>query len=223
VAHSSDVPFSEGGHGDYNTKEAPMILVQDKDTKAIKASFSVGFTRKDNSDYTEGNIIYPGTIDFRNIDKDPEPELVTVWEINWGGSDGTKTIVVLDKVGDTMIPIGGLDGSPEDNSHFYLTDTISNKKIEFNTTRASDYTRVADINNDGISEILFASYHWEQDEGHYGDHIWDLYVYELTENGKKIPSWWNEGKSYTTTSKIGFDSDGEFKLMNEFTSKVKKI
>jgi hypothetical protein len=147
---------------------------------------------------------------------------LTIWGIHWGGSDGAKGVIILDKVGENMIPVAGLRSSIDDTSHFYILDKIKNNKVEFATTRASDFTKVADINQDGVSELLFGSYKWEQDEGHYGDHIWDLEVYELSEKGSAIPAWWNEGKSYTTTQKFGFGEDEEAKLYSEFASKVKK-
>jgi hypothetical protein len=39
VANSTDIPLGDGGHGEYNPIETPLIIVQDKADKKIRSQY----------------------------------------------------------------------------------------------------------------------------------------------------------------------------------------
>lgn len=220
VSSSSTSPLSIEEPESYDEKASPLIIIQDVKTKKITSIYEITFGGKRYEKDNMGNLISPGYINFRNLDKDEEKEIYTEWNISYGGSGGLKGIIILDKVGDKWVPLKAIPEDPNDDSKVVLTEKLSNQKAEFPVTGLTGYVRIADLNKDGLSEVLLGSYIWDKEESHFSEHYWNLKVYEL--NKASIPTWWNNGLAYKTDQKIGFEENDSYKLFEVFQSRLNK-
>lgn len=220
VSSSSTSPLSIEEPESYDEKASPLIIIQDVKTKKITSIYEITFGGKRYEKDNKGNLISPAYINFRNLDEDEEKEIYTEWTISWGGSGGLKGIIVLDKAGDKWVPLKAIPEDRNDDSKVVLTEKLSNQTAEFPVTSLISYVRIADLNRDGLSEVLLGSYVWGKEESHFSEHHWNLRVYEI--NNGNIPNWWNNGSAYTTEDKIGFEENDSYKLFELFQSRLSK-
>lgn len=220
ISYSSTSPNSIDEPDEYDEKASPLIIIQDVKTKKITLIYEISFGGKNYENDNKGNLIHAATINFRNLDKDEEKEIYTEWNISYGGSGGLKGIIILDKVGDKWVPLKAIPKDPNDDSKVVLTEKLSNQRAEFSVTGLTGYVRIADLNKDGLSEVLLGSYIWDKEESHFSEHYWNLRVYEI--NNANIPNWWNNGLAYKTDQKIGFEENDSYKLFEVFQSRLNK-
>lgn len=159
-----------------------------------------------------------------NVDADPEGEIISEWGLNWGGSDGLKSLVIFDVQGNKVIPVLGYPSTLKiRDDQIVVKDLKGNGEYRFPVMGLSSFTDYSDLNKDGNSELLYGDYFWDSHdptESHFSPHFWDLSVYEFTDQGFQSASWWNDGQVYRTEKKIGFENADMIKLNDLFRSKV---
>jgi hypothetical protein len=227
VVTSNTAPDTlEGGYDPYDEKASPMIIIQDANTEELKAVYEIVFDRKNTKEFNTGNIVRPQQIEFKDIDGDNVKELITEWDIYWGGSGGLIGLAVFKQEGNTFIPVTGYPSEiiyPGTDSSLLVTEKKSNNKLELPVIGTSQYEKFVDLNTDGKVDFLYASYDWlPEEEGHFGPHHWDLRAFEFKDNKYQIASWWNEGKEFKTKEKIGFEDLEQYKIYESFTTLTKK-
>lgn len=220
ISYASTSPNSIEEPDKYDEKASPLIIIQNAQTKKITSIYEITFGGKQYEKDNKGNLISPAYINFRNLDKDEEKEIYTEWDISWGGSGGLKGIIILDRVGDKWIPLKAIPENSIDDTKVLLTEKLSKQTAEFPVTGLTSYVKIADLNRDGLSEVLLGSYIWDKEESHFSEHYWNLRVYEI--NNANIPNWWNNGLAYKTDERTGFEDQDNYKLFETFQSKVTK-
>lgn len=225
IAYSNTSPNSLAEDADiYDKKASPLIITQNAETKGINAIYEITFRLKENPNEDSGNIIFPQTVEFKDINGDSKKELITRWSITWGGSGGLMGMAIFELKDDILVPFTGY---PQDISmegeNIIITDRFSKDQITLPAISISTYTNLWDLNNDKVPEFLFGEYEWQKGEAHFGEHYWNLQVFELKDGRYQIANWWNEGKTLKTSKKYGFFEYGGIptvgELMTEFNSK----
>lgn len=200
----------------YDEKASPLIITQNAGTKEINAIYEISFKREKNPDYNSGNIIFPKTIEFKDINGDSKKELVTVWEISWGGSGGVMGMAIFEENDGFFIPVTSYPKKISLQGYeMILTEEVLKNQIAVSAIGSNVYTNLTDLNNDKKPEFLYGDFEWQAGEGHLGEHLWNLQVFELKNNKYQIADWWNKGKTFKTSKKYSFFSRGEFPSIEE--------
>lgn len=159
-----------------------------------------------------------------NIDDDPEDEIISEWELDWGGSGGLKSLVVFDVNGDKITPVLGYPMDLKVRDDQIIVKGLKDKgDYRFPVVVSDSFTEYSDINGDGKAELLYGNYYWDLKdplESHFSPHPWDLSVYEFTDKGLTVSPRWNAGRVYRTNEKIGFEETDREKIIRLFREKL---
>ncbi len=199
----------------YDKNASPIIIIEGKNNQRPTSVYEITISHE--GDNFTGNTIKPEAIEFKDFDNDKIPELYTEWSLSFGGSDALKGVIVFKNDKDIIKPIQGFPGK---GKSLVITDLVSRKVTTLPLISWSSYSKFEDINNDSMLEFLYATYDWKPEESHYEPHFWNLSVYELKQWQYEPSKWWNTGKPYKTTEKIGFGEQDKNRLISIFREKV---
>lgn len=228
VAYSNTSPNSLAEDADpYDKKASPLIIVQDSQNKKIKRIYEISFNSEENHNNYSGNIISPKRVEFIDLDGDLSKELLTEWTMSEGGSGGLVGMIAFKKEGDDLFPSLAYPtkvATPIEKASMRLTEKVENKILEGPIIGRSEFTKLTDLNGDKKPEFLYGNYEWLVGEAHFGEHYWNLQVFELKDGKYQNANWWNGGKTLKTSKKYGFFESQDFpsiqELMAEFNSNI---
>lgn len=221
--YTTSCPYGDSGDGTtcgHDSKQSPLIVIEDAKTKKVLSVFEVGF--KNNSDIETGNNI--ALVDYQFTDDTfADFGFLTEWVVWWGGSSGYKGMAMFQKEGDKLLPVNGYFGETSPESNLSLTDKLTGETYSFPVITDSYFTSYDDLNKDGKTDLLYGKWKWDlQKESHYEARPWYLQVYELNINRFEVAQWWNNGAEYKTGENIGYEKKDKLRLLEIFNSVYKE-
>lgn len=174
-------------------KKPPLVWLQD--TNDI---YEIIFT----GEYGDTGI-WENEFKTIDIDGDKKEELITEWNLNWGGSGGFKGLVVWKYENGSITPIIGYPEDFESDRKIQVKTLDGKVLAEYPVTNLNYMARV----NPG-GKFYFGSFIYDiQNESHTGPHFWKLKAYKYQKDKFVIDESWNNGEEITTNEKYALSDD----------------
>lgn len=150
-----------------------------------------------------------------DIDNDGNDELITEWDLWWGGSGGFKGLIVW-RYDNELKPFMGYPQEFKGGRSIQVKNREGKVIAEYPVDNMNNMTKL-----DAYGRFYFGSFIYDlPDESHLGPHYWILSVYRENNGNLKKDISWNNGNELTTKGKYTLDNPDELfvSLLPEFKS-----